>query len=248
MALGGLIRELAAIEGLARIRYTTSHPRDVDDELIAAHGEVPELMPYLHLPVQSGSDRVLAAMNRRYGRDDYRRVVDKFRRARPDLALASDFIVGFPGETDADFTATLGLVEEIGFAQAYSFKFSSRPGTPAAGMTEQVPEAVKTERLAHLQQLLDRQQRAFNRRAVGTTMAVLFDRQGKRPDQLAGRSPYMQAVILDFDAPDAAEARVSGTVAQVQIIKAHTNSLKAALAQQPRTEGVNSRTAEGAWA
>ncbi|MEE8516384.1 MAG: tRNA (N6-isopentenyl adenosine(37)-C2)-methylthiotransferase MiaB [Alphaproteobacteria bacterium] len=248
LGLGGLIRELAAIEDLKRIRYTTSHPRDVDDELIAAHGEVPELMPYLHLPVQSGSDRVLAAMNRRYGRDDYRRVVDKLRRARPDLALASDFIVGFPGETDADFAATLGLVEDIGFAQAYSFKFSPRPGTPAAGMTEQVPDAVKTERLAHLQQLLDHQQRAFNRRAVGTTMAVLFDRQGKRPDQLAGRSPYMQAVILDAAATDAAEASVSGTVAQVQIIKAHTNSLKAVLAPQTRTDGMNSGAVEGAWA
>jgi tRNA-2-methylthio-N6-dimethylallyladenosine synthase len=187
-------------------------------------------------------------MNRRYGRDDYRRVADKLRRARPDLALASDFIVGFPGESDADFAATLGLVEDIGFAQAYSFKFSPRPGTPAAAMAAQVPDAVKTERLAQLQQLLDHQQRAFNRRWVGTTMAVLFDRQGKRPHQLAGRSPYMQAVILDVDAADAAEAGVAGTVAQVQIIEAHTNSLKAALAPRPRTDGVNSAAVEGAWA
>ncbi len=248
IGLGGLIRDLAAIGDLKRIRYTTSHPRDVDDELIAAHGEVEELMPYLHLPVQSGSDRVLAAMNRRYGRDDYRRVVDKLRRARPDLALASDFIVGFPGETDADFAATLSLVEEIGFAQAYSFKFSPRPGTPAAGMTAQVPDAVKTERLATLQQLLDHQQRAFNRRAVGTTMEVLFDRQGKRPDQLAGRSPHMQVVILDVEAPQAAESTVSGTIVQVQILEAHANSLKAALAPRRRSAGVNCGAFEGARA
>ncbi len=278
IGLGGLIRDLAAIEGIERIRYTTSHPLDVDDELIAAHGEVAELMPYLHLPVQSGSDRVLAAMNRRYGRDDYRRVADKLRQARGDMALASDFIVGFPGETDADFAATLSLVAEIGFAQAYSFKFSPRPGTPAAAMTGQVPEDVKTERLAHLQQLLDHQQRAFNQRWVGTTMAVLFDRQGKRPHQLAGRSPYMQAVILDAatadaaeaaetpdaaeaaetpdaaeaaetpDAAEAAETSVSGTVAQVLILEAHANSLKAALAPRPRGAGVNSGAAEGAWA
>jgi len=195
--LGELIRALARIPGLARLRYTTSHPRDVDDGLVAAHRDVPELMPFLHLPVQSGSDRVLAAMNRRHSADQYRRTVERLRQARPDLALSSDFIVGFPGESEADFRATLDLVRDIGFAQAFSFKYSPRPGTPAASAADQVPEPVKAQRLAELQALLRQQQRAFNAACVGRVLPVLFERPGRRPGQLVGRSPYLQAVHAD---------------------------------------------------
>ena len=217
--LGRLIRELAGIAGLERIRYTTSHPRDVDDELIAAHAEVPQLMPYLHLPVQSGSDRVLVAMNRRHTAADYRATVDRLREARPDLALSSDFIVGFPGETDADFEDTLALVETIGFAQAYSFKYSPRPGTPAAALETQVPEPVKAARLDALQTVLNRQQAAFNRAAIGRSMPVLLDREGRRAGQLVGRSPWLQAVHVD--APPA----LFGTIAEVRVVSATANSL-----------------------
>ncbi|HYE49660.1 MAG TPA: tRNA (N6-isopentenyl adenosine(37)-C2)-methylthiotransferase MiaB, partial [Azospirillaceae bacterium] len=218
--LGRLVRELAGIDGLERIRYTTSHPRDMDDELIRAHGEVPQLMPFLHLPVQSGSDRILAAMNRKHTADDYRRLVDRLRAARPDLALSSDFIVGFPGERDEDFADTLRLVTDIGFAQAYSFKYSARPGTPAAAMGDrQVAEDVKSDRLASLQQLLNAQQLAFNEGAVGTVQAVLFDRPGKRRGQLLGRGPYMQSIHA------AAPERLMGRVVQVRILSAHANSL-----------------------
>jgi tRNA-2-methylthio-N6-dimethylallyladenosine synthase len=224
--LARLLRRLAEIDGLARLRYTTSHPRDMDDDLIAAHGDLPQLMPYLHLPVQSGSDEVLAAMNRRHRADDYRRVVDRLRAARPDLALSSDFIVGFPGERDADFAATLRLVTEVGFAQAYSFKYSARPGTPAAGLAEQVPEAVKAERLAALQQLLDAQQLAFNRATVGRALPILLERAGRRRGQLVGRSPYMQAVHLA--APD----ELFGTLVAARIEAAGPNSLSAVLASQ----------------
>ena len=210
--LGRLIRELAGIAGLERIRYTTSHPLDMDEDLIRAHAEVSQLMPFVHLPVQSGSDRVLAAMNRKHAADDYRRIVDRMRAARPDLALSSDFIVGFPGETDADFAGTLRLVTDIGFAQAYSFKYSPRPGTPAAGIAgRQVPEAVKDERLATLQQLLNAQQTAFNLSMVCRTVPVLLDRRGRRPGQLMGRSPWMQSV------PVAASERLFGTVAEVEV-------------------------------
>ncbi|MCB9931099.1 MAG: tRNA (N6-isopentenyl adenosine(37)-C2)-methylthiotransferase MiaB [Alphaproteobacteria bacterium] len=191
---GRLIRELAEIEGLARIRYTTSHPRDMDDDLIHAHGEVPALMPFLHLPVQAGSDRVLKAMNRKHTADDYRRIIEKLRTARPDIAMASDFIVGFPGESDADFADTLRLVRDVNYAQAYSFKYSARPGTPAATAEDQVPEEAKAERLAALQALLSEQQAAFNRRFLGRTVPVLFDRPGRQPGQLAGRSPWQHAV------------------------------------------------------
>ncbi len=194
VGLGGLSRRLAEIDGLARIRYTTSHPRDMDDDLIAAHRDVPALMPYLHLPVQSGSDRILAAMNRKHTADEYRRLVDRLREARPDLALTSDFIVGFPGESDLDFADTLKLVSDIDYAGAFSFKYSARPGTPAASAPEHVPEAVKDERLAGLQQLLNAQQEAFNRRTIGTTVPVLFEKPGRQPGQLAGRSPYLQPV------------------------------------------------------
>jgi tRNA-2-methylthio-N6-dimethylallyladenosine synthase len=217
--LGALVRRLARIDGLDRIRYTTSHPRDMDDDLVAAHGEVEKLMPFLHLPVQSGSDRVLAAMNRRHRADDYRRLVDRLRRARPDLALSSDFIVGFPGESDKDFAATLALVNDIGFAQAFSFKYSARPGTPAADAGEQVPETVKDARLAGLQQLLRAQQDAFNRGALGAVLPVLFQEDGRRPGQLLGRSPYLQAV----HAP--APARLVGRTVPVRIVDVLTNSL-----------------------
>ncbi len=195
--LGRLARALAEIEGLERIRYTTSHPRDLDDALIAAHRDVPQLMPYLHLPVQSGSDRILDAMNRRHTADDYRRLVDRLRAARPDIALTSDFIVGFPGETDADFAATLKLVDEIGYAGAFSFKYSPRPGTPAALAESPVPEDVKDERLAGLQQLLDAQQEGFNHATVGRTLPVLVEKPGRKPGQLVGRSPYLQPVHID---------------------------------------------------
>jgi tRNA-2-methylthio-N6-dimethylallyladenosine synthase len=221
--LGRLLRRLAEIEGLERLRYTTSHPRDMDDELIAAHGDLDELMPYLHLPVQSGSDRILAAMNRRHTADDYRRVVERLRRARPGLALSSDFIVGFPGETDRDFADTLRLVTEAGFAQAYSFKYSPRPGTPAAMAEHQVPEAVKAERLAMLQSLLNEQQAAFNRASEGKVMGVLLERPGRRAGQLVGRSPYMQAVHVP--APE----RFLGRVAAVRIEAGQPNSLAGSL-------------------
>jgi len=217
--LGRLIRALAEIEGLARIRYTTSHPRDMDEDLIAAHGEVDKLMPYLHLPVQAGSDRVLAAMNRKHTADDYRRLVDRLRAARPNLALSGDFIVGFPGESDRDFAETLRLVREVGYAQAYSFKYSARPGTPASGQADQVPEPVKTERLAALQQLLNAQQRAFNQATVGSVQKVLVERPGKRPGQRQGRSPFMQSVFLSAD------PRLDGRIVDVHIDAAYDNSV-----------------------
>ncbi len=217
--LGRLIFELAGIEGVERLRYTTSYPADMDDGLITAHRDVPQLMPFLHLPVQSGSDKVLRAMNRRHSADDYRRLVDKLRRARPDLALSSDFIVGFPGESDADFAATLKLVDEIGFVQAYSFKFSARPGTPAAAIEAQVAGKLKAERLAALQDLLNRQQRAFNESCIGRTLPVLLDRTGRHPGQLAGRSPYMQPVHVD------APSDLLGGIVDLHIEAAHDNSL-----------------------
>ncbi len=217
--LGRLLCRLAQIDGLERLRYTTSHPRDMDDELIAAHGELDKLMPYLHLPLQSGADPVLNAMNRRHTADDYRRIVERLRAARPDLALSSDFIVGFPGETDRDFAETLRLVAEIGFAQAYCFKYSPRPGTPAAVSAGQVPEAVKADRLAALQSLLSAQQLAFNRGCEGRTMSVLLERTGRRSGQLVGRSPYMQAVHV------AAPRRLLGRIAAVRMDRGLANSL-----------------------
>jgi tRNA-2-methylthio-N6-dimethylallyladenosine synthase len=220
--LGRLIRALADIDGLARIRYTTSHPADMDDALIAAHRDVPALMPFLHLPVQSGSDRILAAMNRRHTAADYLRLVDRLRRARPDLAFGSDFIVGFPGETDADFAATLRLAAAVGYAQAYSFTYSARPGTPAA-LQPQVAEAVKGERLQALQAQLDRQQQAFNDASVGRRLEVLFERPGRRSGQLVGRSPYMQAVHAE------APAAALGRICAVTVTAAGANSLAARL-------------------
>jgi tRNA-2-methylthio-N6-dimethylallyladenosine synthase len=220
--LGRLLRRLAEIEGIARLRYTTSHPRDMDDDLIAAHGDLPSLMPYLHLPVQSGSDRVLAAMNRRHTRADYLRLIDRLRRARPDLALSSDFIVGFPGETEEDFRATVDLVEEVGFAGAFSFKYSPRPGTPAAEM-DQLPEDVKAERLARLQAVINRHQASFNARCEGQVFEVLFEKPGKRAGQLVGRSPYLQPVQA------MAPAELVGEVVPVQITEVGSNSLFGAL-------------------
>jgi tRNA-2-methylthio-N6-dimethylallyladenosine synthase len=225
--LGRLIRALAEIDGLSRLRYTTSHPRDMDDELIAAHGEEEKLMPYLHLPVQSGSDRILAAMNRRHTAADYLRIVERLRKARADLALSSDFIVGFPGESDRDFADTLKLVQDVGFAQAYSFKYSPRPGTPAAVDDRQLPEAVKADRLAGLQQLLGAQSLAFNAACVGRELPVLLERPGRKVGQLVGRSPYMQAVHVGV--PEVAMARLAGRIMPVRIEGAYPNSLAGSL-------------------
>ena len=246
VSLAGLIRRLAEIDGLKRLRYTTSHPRDMQADLIAAHGEVAALMPYLHLPVQSGSDRILEAMNRRHRADDYLRIVERLRKARPELALSGDFIVGFPGETEADFEATLSLVREVGYAQAYSFKYSARPGTPASTAGEQVPEEAKAERLARLQDLLDAQQRRFNEASLGRCDSVLLERRGRKPGQLVGRNPYMQAVHVDFaeapggegrplnGSPRAAPIPPTGRLFDVEIVSAGPNSLEGRpIAQHP---------------
>jgi tRNA-2-methylthio-N6-dimethylallyladenosine synthase len=223
--LGRLVRELAEIEGIERIRYTTSHPLDVDAELIAAHRDVPELMPFLHLPVQSGSDRILKAMNRRHTADDYRRIVGRLREANPDLAMASDFIVGFPGETGDDHAATLQLIADIGFVHAYSFKYSSRPGTPASTMGQPVPEDVKDERLQMVQQLLGEQQKAALHSVVGRTLPVLLERAGKHPGQLVGRTPYMQSLAVE-----APEHRI-GRIAEIEVLGVRGNSLHGRLAE-----------------
>ena len=218
-SLGRLIRALAEIEGVARLRYTTSHPRDMDEELIAAHSAVPQLMPYLHLPVQSGSDRILEAMNRRHDRDLFLRIVDRLRTARPDLALSSDFIVGFPGENDADFDETMRLVEQVGFASAFSFKYSRRPGTPGAAMDAQIPEAVKSARLHALQALLGDQARAFNASKVGQTVPVLFAEPGRKPGQLIGKTPWLQSVYAE------GKARLIGRIVETRLTEGHANSL-----------------------
>ena len=223
-SLARLIRELAEIDGLARIRYTTSHPLDMEDDLIAAHRDVPSLMPYLHLPVQSGSDRVLDAMNRRHTHDVYLRILDRLREARPDIAFSGDFIVGFPGESDRDFANTLALVDKVGYASAYSFKYSPRPGTPAAASEEQVPEAVKSERLEALQQLLDAQQFAFNKATEGQVMDVLIERRGGRDGQVGGRSPYMQSVNVE------AGEELVGRIVSCRIVEAKQNSIIGAVA------------------
>jgi tRNA-2-methylthio-N6-dimethylallyladenosine synthase len=218
-SLARLLNALAGIPGVERLRYTTSHPADMSDDLIAAHRDIPALMPYLHLPFQAGSDRILAAMNRKHTGAHYLRLVERVRRARPDLALSTDIIVGFPGETADDFQATLAIVEEVGFAQAYSFKYSSRPGTPAGAMDGQVPEAEKAERLAVLQARLNQQQAAFNAAQVGKVLPVLFERTGRHENQIAGRSPYLQAVHVD------AKEEQIGEIFPVQITKAGPNSL-----------------------
>ena len=217
--LGLLIRALAEVDGLERIRYTTSHPLDMDDELIAVHGEVPQLMPYLHLPIQSGSNHVLQEMNRRHTIDVYLAVIDKLRAIRPDIAMSGDFIVGFPGESDADFAETLALVSKVGYASAYSFKYSPRPGTPAATAKIQVPESVKSERLESLQQLLNAQQFAFNKGTEGKIVDILVERAGGRDGQMAGRSPYMQAVNF-IGNPDQI-----GQIVRCRLFEARQNSM-----------------------
>ena len=217
--LATLIRELADIEGLKRIRYTTSHPRDMSDELIAAHAEIDKLMPYLHLPFQAGSDRILAAMNRKHTASDYIALVEKIRAARPDIALSTDIIVGFPGETEGEFQATLEIVKAVRFAAAYSFKFSARPGTPAATMDGQVSEAVKTDRLRRLQELLLQQQQHFNAACVGKVFPVLLEKAGRHEGQLIGRSPYLQSVHVEAD------RSAIGKILPVEIASVGPNSL-----------------------
>jgi tRNA-2-methylthio-N6-dimethylallyladenosine synthase len=218
-----LIRYLARINGLARLRYMTSHPRDMSDDLIATHADEAKLMPNLHLPFQAGADRILAAMNRKHTASEYLSLIDRVRTASPDIALSTDVIVGFPGETEAEFKETLSVVRAVGFAQAYSFKYSARPGTPAASLLDAVPEAEQRERLARLQELLVSQQIAFNEGCVGRRLTVLFERPGRRPGQLIGRSPYLQAVHAEV-APE-----FLGRVADVEISAFGTNSLTGVL-------------------
>ena len=222
--LGRLLFALAEIPGIDRLRYTTSHPRDMDDALIAAHRDLDALMPYLHLPVQSGSDRILAAMNRRHRRADYLRLVERLKRVRPDLALAGDFIVGFPGETESDFADTLAIVAEAGYAAAFSFKYSPRPGTPAATMAGQVPEPEKAERLARLQAVIGEHQAAFNRSRIGRAAEVLFERPGRHSGQVVGRSPWLSPVQVE------GAAALIGTIGRVVITDVGANSLFGRLA------------------
>ena len=228
--LGRLLFRLAEVPGIQRLRYTTSHPRDMDDTLIAAHRDLAELMPYLHLPVQSGSDKILAAMKRRHTRDDYLRLIGRIRTARPDIALAGDFIVGFPGETEDDFADTLSIVDEAGYAAAFSFKYSARPGTPAAAADDQVPETIKAERLQCLQALLKRRQADFIGSRIGTVAAVLFERRGRHAGQVVGRSPWLWPVQVDAD------DSVIGSIAQVKIDDRGPNSLFGSLLGAPQSE------------
>jgi tRNA-2-methylthio-N6-dimethylallyladenosine synthase len=227
-SLGRLLRRLAEVPGILRLRYTTSHPRDMNEDLVAAHRELPELMPCVHLPVQSGSDRILAAMNRKHTRKDYLDVVVRLRAGRKDLAFTSDFIVGFPGETESDFRDTLALVDEVGYAGAFSFIYSPRPGTPAAEMEEQIPADVKSERLQLLQAAITHNQRRFNAGFAGRTVDVLLEKPGKLPGQLVGRSPYLQAVQV------MAPAEYIGSVHRVIIDEVGSNSLFGSLADESR--------------
>lgn len=217
--LGRLMQHLSRIAGLHRIRYMTSHPRDVDQELIRTHAEDPKVMPYIHLPVQSGSDAILKAMNRKHTSDKYRQIIEQFRKARPDIAFSSDFIVGYPGETEADFEDTLRLAADVQFAQAYSFKYSPRPGTPAAALEDQIPEAVKSERLNRLQDLLRQQQNAFNEGTEGTTQTILLEKKGRESGQLVGRTPYLQ--VVHIQAPES----MVGQIIDVKITQSGTNTL-----------------------
>lgn len=232
VSLAELIKRAADIEGLERIRYTTSYPRDITDDLIAVHGTVPQLMPYLHLPVQSGSDRILQLMNRKHSVERYCEIVDKLRTVRPDIALSSDFIVGFPGETDEDFEQTLKLVRTVKYAQAYSFKYSPRPGTPAALMEDQVPEHVKSERLQALQAEINHHQITFNEASIGKRISVLLERSGKQESQMIGRSAYMQSVYVDLsdykldDKGCAQYTDLMGRLIDVDIVEAGPNSLR----------------------
>ena len=219
VGLGGLIAALAEIDGLERIRYTTSHPRDMDQELIDAHKDIPKLMPFLHLPIQSGSDRILKAMNRQHTADTYRDIIADVKKARPDIAMSSDFIVGFPGESDEDFEDTMQIVRDVTYAYAYSFKYSPRPGTPAANMTAQIHDKIKTERIMRLQALLNEQQIDFNNKTVGKTLPVLFDRKGVKDGQIHGRTPYNQAIHVK--APE----RLFGQVVMTEVTEGNSNSL-----------------------
>jgi len=228
-SLGKLLRRLAQVPGILRLRYTTSHPRDMDDDLIAAHRDLQTLMPYVHLPVQSGSDRILAAMNRKHTRKNYLNVITRLRAGRTDLAFTSDFIVGFPGETESDFRDTLTLVDEVGYAGAFSFMYSPRPGTPAAEMEDQIKADVKSERLQRLQAAITRHQRRFNAGFAGRTVDVLLEKPGKLPGQLVGRSPYLQAVQV------MAPAERIGSVHRVTIDEVGSNSLFGSLADENRT-------------
>jgi tRNA-2-methylthio-N6-dimethylallyladenosine synthase len=225
MRFGELLAEIAAIPGVERLRYTTSHPRDVTEAMILAHRDLPQLMPYLHLPVQSGSDRVLAAMNRKHDRAFYLDIIARFRAARPDLAITSDFIVGFPGETEADFQDTLGIVEEVGYAQAFSFKYSPRLGTPAAERDDQIPEDVKSERLHRLQALLQDKSLQFNAGTVGRTCDILVERRGRQPGQWIGKSPWLQSVVVTDPSLQV------GDIIAVEIVTAGPNSVEGRMLQ-----------------
>jgi tRNA-2-methylthio-N6-dimethylallyladenosine synthase len=226
-SLAELCARIAQVPGIARIRYTTSHPGDMDASLIAAHRDLPSLMPFLHLPVQSGSNKILAAMNRKHTRKDYIALVAEIRRARPDIALSSDFIVGFPGESEEDFEATLDLVETVGFANAFSFKYSPRPGTPAALSSHQIPEAVKAKRLSRLQCLLDERRRAFNAKTVGRTLDVLIEKPGRHAGQIAGKSPYLQPVQME------GSLNYIGKIVRAEIVSTGAHSLFGRLLPDP---------------
>lgn len=247
-SLAALITQLAKIDGVKRIRYTTSHPKDMTQDLIEAHATIPALMPFLHLPVQSGSDRILKAMNRKHSADFYIGIIEQLRKARPDMAFSSDFIVGFPGETDAEHEASMRLIETVGFSQAYSFKYSARPGTPAAEQENTVPEAVKDARLAAMQKALFAQQNHFNAQSVGMTMPVLFDRVGKQAEQMLGKSPYMQSVHVQ----NAVE--YANRLVDVRIIAAYGSSVRGEIVEtsssslNPQThkiDGAYGQTAHG---
>ncbi|WP_423069474.1 tRNA (N6-isopentenyl adenosine(37)-C2)-methylthiotransferase MiaB [Devosia sp. CN2-171] len=219
VGLGELCYRLSLIPGIARIRYTTSHPLDMTDELIEMHRDLDALMPYLHLPIQSGSDAILRSMNRRHTVAEYMAVIERIKTARPDMAMSGDFIVGFPGETDADFEATMQVVREVGYASAYTFKYSIRPGTPGATMENQVPEAKKAERLTRINEQINTQMHAFHRSVVGRTLPVLIEKPGRHPGQIGGRSPYLQAVHMD------GPTRLIGQIIPVEIVEARNNSL-----------------------
>ena len=226
VSIARLVERISEISSISRVRYTTSHPCDMDDSLVEAHRDLPKLMPFLHLPVQSGSDRVLKAMNRKHTAKTYRAVIDRLRKARPDIALSSDFIVGFPGETRSEFDETLALVRDVGFVSAFSFKFSSRPGTPASTLPDQVDEAEKASRLNELQVLLDEQRRSFNRASVGSTVDILFEKDGRHFGQIAGKTPYLQALYVD------GPRDLIGRVATVEVVELRPNSLRGRLLQE----------------
>jgi tRNA-2-methylthio-N6-dimethylallyladenosine synthase len=221
-----LLRAIAGIDGVERIRYTTSHPMDMSDDLIAAHAEVPQVMPYLHLPVQSGSSRILKAMNRSHSVESYLAIIDKMRAARPDIALSGDFIVGFPGETEEDFEATLSIVDRVGYAAAYSFKYSPRPGTPAAAMEDQIARDIMDDRLQRLQARINEHQMAFNRSTVGVNTNILIERKGRRGGQMIGRSPWLQSVHVETNAK-------TGDIVDVALLSAGPNSMMGAERRKP---------------